>query len=444
MKQYTDILREILAKGRLKVNRTGIDALSIKGPSMRFNMDDGFPLETLRPIFTKGIIHENLWFLEGTCNNETLLANGVKIWDQWALKEDVTETVMRQGYEMAQALLAVRNANRPEGTDEYTFQQIVEELTKADLEDGQKGLPVNGNPGEAKTWDELHGAIRVFREAGVAMHYERVMLPKGYLGPIYGVMWRHWVTHDGRVVDQIQNVLRKLGSENPKERYSRSLMVTGLNPAVTPEETMSAEENIKAGNQALAPCHTFFHLLAEPLSIDERYALYLKQLGVDHANDMDNIKELYVTTRELANKEGVPQEDLDLANETLSAALTEYKIPKDQLSLIMYQRSADFPIGVPFNIAGYALLLHMFAHHLGMKPAEFVHHFGDAHIYVNQIEGVKELLAREDNPDGEVPALPTLLLNPDVTSIFDLTFNDIKFVNYNPIKPQINFGEIAV
>ena len=350
MKQYTDILREILAKDRLKVNRTGIDALSIKGPSMRFNMDDGFPLETLRPIFTKGIILENLWFLEGTCNNETLLANGVKIWDQWALKEDVTETVMRQGYEMAQALLAVRNANRPEGTDEYTFQQIVEELTKADLEDGQKGLPVNGNPGEAKTWDELHGAIRVFREAGVAMHYERVTLPKGYLGPIYGVMWRHWVTHDGRVVDQIQNVLRKLGSENPKERYSRSLMVTGLNPAVTPEETMSAEENIKAGNQALAPCHTFFHLLAEPLSIEERYALYLKQLGGDHANDMDNIKQLYVefvsqgqeaeaaaggNDERLASK---TEDDLVQGREVLTAALDARKIPRDQLSLIMYQR----------------------------------------------------------------------------------------------------------
>ncbi len=106
--------------------------------------------------------------------------------------------------------------------------------------------------------------------------------------------------------------------------------------------------------------------------------------------------------------------------------------------------SADFPIGVPFNIAGYALLLHMFAHVLNMKPAEFVHHFGDAHIYVNQIDGVNELLARADNPDSEVPALPQLWLNPEVKSIFDFKPEDIKLVDYNPIKPQINFGEIAV
>jgi thymidylate synthase len=101
--------------------------------------------------------------------------------------------------------------------------------------------------------------------------------------------------------------------------------------------------------------------------------------------------------------------------------------------------SADFPVGVPFNIAGYALLLHMFAAQLKMKPAKFIHTFGDAHIYVDQLDGVDELLARVDNPDIEIPALPTLVLNPNVKSLFDYKSDDIKLVGYRPLQPQIKF-----
>jgi thymidylate synthase len=95
-----------------------------------------------------------------------------------------------------------------------------------------------------------------------------------------------------------------------------------------------------------------------------------------------------------------------------------------RLSLQLYQRSADLFIGVPFNIASYSLLLSMVAHVTGYKPGEFIHTMGDAHIYLNHIEQVKTQLQRQPKP------LPTLWLNPKITCLFDFTFNDIKFNNY--------------
>lgn len=101
--------------------------------------------------------------------------------------------------------------------------------------------------------------------------------------------------------------------------------------------------------------------------------------------------------------------------------------------------SADCPVGIPFNIAGYALLLHMFAAQLNMKPGLFIHQIGDAHIYVDQMDGVNELLARVDDESIEIPALPQLKINPDVKSIFDYQESDFELQNYNPLKPQIKF-----
>lgn len=101
--------------------------------------------------------------------------------------------------------------------------------------------------------------------------------------------------------------------------------------------------------------------------------------------------------------------------------------------------SADVPIGVPFNIAGYALLLHMFAIQLKMKPGLFIHTLGDAHVYVDQVDGVKELLTRVDDPSIEIPALPQLRINPDVPSLFDYKIEDFTLENYHPLKPQIKF-----
>ncbi|MBE0638519.1 MAG: thymidylate synthase, partial [Bacteroidales bacterium] len=114
----------------------------------------------------------------------------------------------------------------------------------------------------------------------------------------------------------------------------------------------------------------------------------------------------------------------------------QFYVANGKLSCQMYQRSADIFLGVPFNIASYALLLMMVAQVTGLKPGEFVHTFGDAHIYLNHIEQVKLQLTREPHP------LPKMQINPEITNIFDFTFDDFHLVNYQS-HPHIK-GEISI
>lgn len=424
MKQYTDLLRRILEEGRRKVNRTGTDTISLLGPQMEFDLSKGYPLEDLRPIFFRGVLQENLWFLKGECNNEALAAVDVNIWSKWALAEPYIRDQPRQ---VPDAVIDYQNKRIAElpNRDELDENQInelrnsyVEELRLADERDHAAGEPTIVDPKDAKTANDLKGGFSLLREHGIPLFDKIEVMPKGYLGPIYGVLWRNWLDHMGRTIDQVQTMIDKLSSDNPKLRYSRCNIVTAFQPGVLPDETVDAETNIKAGRQALAACHTFYQLFAEPLTLQERIDLLMQDLepgDVAYTGD----------------------------DESMELHLDEKGIPRDQLSLKLYQRSADFPVGVPFNIAGYSMLLMMFAKQLNMKPAKFIHTFGDAHIYVNQLDGVQELLARADDPANQDRPLPQLKIRDGVASMFEYTPEDFELVGYSPIKPQIKF-EVAV
>ena len=177
----------------------------------------------------------------------------------------------------------------------------------------------------------------------------------GDLGPVYGKQWRSWEAPDGRVIDQITNLIEQL-KRNPD---SRRLIVSAWNPA-------------DVDQMALPPCHTMFQF---------------------YAND-------------------------------------------GQLSCQLYQRSADVFLGVPFNIASYALLTMMVAQVCGLKAKDFVHTFGDAHIYSNHVEQSKLQLSRDPRP------LPQMRINPEVKSIFDFQYEDFALENYDP-HPHIK-AEVAV
>jgi thymidylate synthase len=117
-------------------------------------------------------------------------------------------------------------------------------------------------------------------------------------------------------------------------------------------------------------------------------------------------------------------------------AFFQFYVADGKLSLQLYQRSADIFLGVPFNIASYALLLLMMAQVTGLKAGDFVHTLGDAHIYTNHLEQVKTQLSRD------IRQLPTMKINPEINSIFDFKFSDFELINYNP-HPHIK-GEVAV
>ncbi|OOC49220.1 MULTISPECIES: thymidylate synthase [Thioalkalivibrio] len=201
----------------------------------------------------------------------------------------------------------------------------------------------------------------------------------GYLREHKVRIWDEWATEAGDLGPVYGAQWRNWAGhdqlaeliDNLRNRpHSRRHIISAWNVADLPDESISPQANAEAGRMALAPCHTLF----------------------------------------------------------------QFYVADDRLSCQLYQRSADVFLGVPFNIASYALLTHMLAQVVGLKPGEFVHTFGDAHLYRNHQEQVEELLGREPLP------LPTLHLNPDVTDLFAFTFDDIEVRDYQshpPIKAPI-------
>ncbi len=191
----------------------------------------------------------------------------------------------------------------------------------------------------------------------------------GELGPVYGSQWRSWPDYDGRHIDQIRNVLRSL-KENPD---SRRHIVSAWNVAQI--------EQMK-----LPPCHALFQFYVAPTPAPG----------------------------------GVPPH----ARPERSEGRDQSHLPR--LSCQLYQRSADIFLGVPFNIASYALLTMMVAQVCGYAPGEFIHTFGDAHLYDNHLDQAREQLSRDPRP------LPTMKINPDVTDLFAFTYDDFELLNYDP------------
>jgi thymidylate synthase len=219
---------------------------------MKFNLTEGFPLVTTKKVHLKSIIHELIWFLQGSTNISYLKENGVSIWDEWA--------------------------------------------------------------------DE-----------------------NGDLGPVYGAQWRSWPDGNNGSIDQIQNLINSINL-NPD---SRRHIVSAWNPA-------------EVDNMALPPCHSLF----------------------------------------------------------------QFYVANGELSCQLYQRSADVFLGVPFNIASYALLTHMIAQVCNLKAGMFVHTLGDAHLYTNHLEQAKLQLSRN------TIALPELKINPKIKDLFDFKFEDFEIINY--------------
>jgi thymidylate synthase len=293
MQQYHDLVKRVLEQGIQKGDRTGTGTLSVFGHQMRFNLQDGFPLLTTKKVHIKSILHELLWFLQGSTNIEYLAQNKVRIWDDWPYAAYVK-------------------------SDEFEGEDIRDFAAKVAI-DSQF----------AKKWGEL--------------------------GPVYGYQWRSWPAPNGGSVDQIKQVIDQI-KNNPN---SRRIIVNAWNVGFVDQ-------------MALPPCHAFF----------------------------------------------------------------QFYVAEGKLSCQLYQRSADIFLGVPFNIASYAFLLHMVAQVCNLEVGDFVHTLGDAHIYNNHIEQVKMQLSRDFR------ALPNLKINKDVTSIFDYKYDDFEIEGYDP-HPHIP-GKVAV
>ena len=238
--------------------------------------------------------------------------------------------------------------------------------------------------------------IKYLKDHGVSI-WDEWADAEGNLGPVYGSQWRSWPDGRGGTIDQIANVVEQIKT-NP---YSRRLMVTAWNPAEIEE-------------MALPPCHCLFQFYVEPGSTSGRVTESLSGKVATQSNNSATQPLSHPATQPLSHSEA----------------------PKGRLSCQLYQRSADIFLGVPFNIASYALLTMMMAQVCDLEPGEFVHTFGDAHIYKNHMDQVHLQLTREPRP------LPTMHINPERKSIFDFEYEDFRLEGYDP-HPHIK-GEVSV
>lgn len=322
---YENALRLIRDTGIVKADRTGTGTTSLFGLQMRFDLTKGFPLLTTKKVFTKGIVHELLWFLKGETNIKYLQENGVKIWDDWADEKGDLGPVY--GYQWR---------SWP-GKINYT--------RMGDLTNTQRPLEAYELNGEQDITDGM-------------------------------------LVQEG--IDQIAKVLQRI-KDKPDDRR---LIVSAWNPAQIDE-------------MKLPPCHCLFQFYTRPMTLEQRVDWWHRQ-----GPDFISASHIFNAGTQLYH------EDCD-----------DVGVPSRYLDCQLYQRSADFFLGVPFNIASYALLTHMVAQQCNMVAGEFVWTGGDCHIYSNHKEQVDLQLSREGF------AYPQLELNK-APSIFDYKYEDIEIVGY--------------
>ena len=291
MKQYLDLLQDILDNGEIKDDRTGVGTISVFGRSIRFDLRRSFPAVTTKKLAWKACVGELLWFIEGSSDERRL----------------------------------------------------------AELTHGTKD-----------------GTVTIWTPNALAPYWKPKAKFEGDLGRVYGVQWRHWKTPVVHKSESFKNDLghwfHRKGSVHFKETDQLKNLIEGIK-----KDPYGRRHIINAWNageldeMALPPCHV----------------------------------------------------------------MSQFNVSKNgELSCHMYQRSVDVFLGLPFNIASYALLTHMIAHVCDLKVGELIISTGDTHIYNNHLDQVREQLTRTPLE------LPTLWLNPDVTSIDNFTMNDVKLLDY--------------
>lgn len=380
-KQYLDLLREVKEKGIKKSDRTGTGTVSLFGRTLRFNMQEGFPLLTTKKIHTKSVIHELLWFLQGSHNIKYLVDNGVNIWNEWPWQNYM------KNHEKLKKMLDVAIRNADHGVEEHA--ELVDKIRR-DLENNPS---LTLDEFVAKIKESEYNPMDFFNPDRLKTFAEQW----GELGPVYGKQWRQWQGwmkyedgddregHGSLWYDQILRLIQDLKT-NPD---SRRLMVNAWNVA-------------EIDQMLLPPCHYGFQCWTRELTIEERYKAFsdkhvdpeLKENTPESAiGSKWTVKGFESRIRVMTGMAG--NDAGEAAKNIAHKWLDDWKIPRRAISLMWQQRSVDLFLGLPFNIASYGLLLEMIAQSCNMIADELIFNGGDCHIYTNHFDQVDEQLKRE-------------------------------------------------
>lgn len=362
-KDYQLLLEDILNNGHLKENRTGVDTLSVFGRTIRHHMKDGFPLLTLKKMAWKTIRTELMWFLRGDTDIRFLLKHNCHIWDGDVYR--VYSNYVNQEWESGYI-------------NELFEDGLITEASNDETNINYKKLTKDEFINKIKTDDEF------------AKQW-------GSLGPIYGKQWRAW---GGEMIPGIFDYIEtpeKFADEDEADfgidQIQKLIDTLRTNPD-SRRMLVSAWNVSDLDKMTLPPCHYGFTVYTRKLSLEERANIYFKRN---------------------------PGWTLQFKDSFFDG----HSIPSREISLIWKQRSTDAPLGFPFNIASYGLLLLMLADEVGMVPGEVIGHLEDTHIYVNQIDAIKQLIKL----DADKYELPTVKINDGIyTSL--LSDSEVVLENY--------------
>ena len=397
---YLDLIKCIMKDGTKRETRAG-EVYSVFGKQIRFDLKEGFPLLTTKKVFTKGVLHELLWFLQrpynshGSMNIEYLVKNGVHIWDDDAYRWFKTEISNRQKDIRDILVCTTDDEKSPDRKPHYEY--WIERDSRMEDPDWLENI----------TKDEFLDLVldKVELKFGWAYSYRF-----GDLGPVYGKQWRSFGETG---VDQINNIINTLKT-NPNDRR---MLCIAFNPD-------------QLENMALPPCHVMMQFYARPLTRDERMKIFNNRYLTNKIP-----KEYFEWFKEYSKN---TPEGMDVSMPDDGSDYDIAGIPKYGLSCMWTQRSCDLPSGIPFNIASYACLTHMIAKLVNMIPDELVGSLGDCHIYTAHKEAIEEQLKREGSD-----IVPELWIEGGQKTIEDFKYEDFHVFNYEPdpaIKFPLNVG----
>lgn len=404
MKQYLDLLREIIETGRQRGDRTGTGTISIFDAKLKYDLSTGeFPLLTTKFVPRKAAWFEYKAMLNGELHLDTMVENNVKFWDPWRLEADVVKEVPLENYER--------------------LKWLEENNKEAHIEFYSKGISIR----------PVEDGHRWLDEKGVPRTRQVTVNKAGDLNAPYGSAWRNFSVNplEKKGVDQIAYALDLLRN-NPE---SRRILISAWNPLWMPDEKISPQENIVAGKPCLTPCHFLVEFYVEEMTLNERLKWcrnnanpYFQDLWEDHMSD-------YYSEEHCDQPKMSPERKAEW--------LTENHVPTQWLSLKYSMRSCDTMTGEPFNQAFYAFMLLSFAHELGMAPNKLVGNLTNVHIYNNQLEEAKLQLTREPYKPVECYVRSEHYYNSEVPKkgLFELTYEDFVFTEYKhhpAIKLQVS------